>query len=134
MEAVQSAAGAISADKDRTMAAVEKLATLDESVKWLDARIGEMNQARESAARLATELRELDELARSQLNMARAVMKDSSGRAAKALPDDGAPAPRDQDNIRRLKRQGWTIDDISRAFEISKGEVELILQLGPKDV
>ena len=96
-----------------------------------------MNVARESLARLATELQNLDKDAQDQLNLTRSLLNreegKNQGRAGKTA-DDGAPPPRDRENIIRLKRQGWSIDEIARSMKISKGEVELILELGPKDM
>jgi hypothetical protein len=34
--------------------------------------------------------------------------------------------------VRKLARQGWNADEIARAVKISRGEVELILELGGK--
>ena len=103
----------------------------------MEKRIAEMNVARESLARLATELQNLDKDAQDQLNLTRTLLNreegKNQGRAAGKAADDGAPPPRDRENIIRLKRQGWSIDEIARSMKISKGEVELILELGPKD-
>jgi transcriptional regulator len=33
----------------------------------------------------------------------------------------------------KLHRQGWTEDEIARSLEISRGEVELILEIGSQD-
>jgi transcriptional regulator len=34
--------------------------------------------------------------------------------------------------VRKLARQGWKTEEIARAVKISRGEVELILELGEK--
>ena len=133
MEAIRRSVEVLSAENERTLEAAEKLSTLDDSIKWLEDRIDEMNKAREMVTRLATELRELDDSARSQLKMTRSLLKQPGGRPGKAS-DDGAPPPRDRDNIIRLRRQGWDIDEIARSMGIAKGEVELILELAPKDL
>jgi hypothetical protein len=33
----------------------------------------------------------------------------------------------------KLAHQGWSVDEIARAVKLSKGEVELILEISPKD-
>jgi hypothetical protein len=44
------------------------------------------------------------------------------------------PPPKiDRENIVRLKRQGWSIDEIGAVFSMSRGEVELILELEGND-
>jgi len=135
LEAVENSVVTLSAENEKARDAAEKLSTLDETVKWMEKRIAEMNVARESLARLATELQNLDKDAQDQLNLTRSLLNREEGKneglaAGKA---DSAPPPRDRENVIRLKRQGWNIDDIARTMRISKGEVELILELGPKD-
>jgi chromosome segregation ATPase len=136
LEAVENSVETLSADNEKARDAAEKLSTLDETVKWLEKRIAEMNVARESLSRLATELQNLDKDAQDQLNLTRSLLNiekgKNEGRAA-GKADIGAPPPRDRENIIRLKRQGWSIDEIAQTMKISKGEVELILELGPKD-
>jgi len=149
VDAIQSSVQTLSQDNEKARDAAAKLSTLDETVKWLEKRIAEMNGARESLARLATELQNLDKDAQDQLNLTRSLLNreegklegraaskagKAAGKTAGRASDDGAPPPRDRENIIRLKRQGWSIDEIARSMKISKGEVELILELGPKDV
>jgi hypothetical protein len=45
----------------------------------------------------------------------------------------GAPSRQFRDDIVKLHRKGWDSEVIARAFDISKGEVELILELSTKD-
>jgi len=137
LDAVENSVETLSAENEKARDAAEKLSTLDETVKWLEKRIAEMNVARESLARLATELQNLDKDAQDQLNLTRSLLNREEGKnqglAAGRSTNEGAPPPRDRENIIRLKRQGWSIDEIARSMKIAKGEVELILELGPKD-
>ncbi|MDR0495782.1 MAG: hypothetical protein LBG95_09190 [Treponema sp.] len=137
MEDIKDSVETLSAENEKAQDAAGKLSSLDETVKWLEKRITEMNIARESLARLATELQNLDKDAQDQLNLTRSLLNREegklAGRGGKAA-EEGAPPPRDRENIIRLKRQGWSIDEIARSMKISKGEVELILELGPKDI
>ena len=134
METVQNSVETLSAENEKARDAAEKLSTLDETVKWMEKRIAEMNVARESLARLATELQILDKDAQDQLNLTRSLLNREKGKnEGRAGKNDGAPPPRDRENIIKLKRQGWSIDEIARTMQISKGEVELTLELSPKD-
>ena len=136
IDSIQSSVQTLSAENEKARDAAEKLSMLDDSVKWLERRIAEMNVARESLARLATELQNLDKDAQTQLKLTRSLLDREEGKTAARAgkPEDrGAPPPRDRENIISLKRQGWKIDEIARTLKISKGEVELILELGPKD-
>jgi chromosome segregation ATPase len=145
MDAIQGSVEKLSGENEKARDAAEKLSTLDETVKWLEKRIAEMNVARESFARLATELQNLDKDAQNQLNLTRTLLNREEGklqgRAGKAggkgagkAADEGAPPPRDRENVIRLKRQGWKNKEIAQAMNMSESEIELILELGPKDV
>jgi chromosome segregation ATPase len=135
LDGVEHSVITLSADNEKARDAAEKLSTLDETVKWMEKRIAEMTVARESLARLATELQNLDKDAQEQLKLTRSLLNREEGKneGRAAGKNDGAPPPRDRENIIKLKRQGWSIDEIARSMKISKGEVELILELGPKD-
>jgi DNA-binding NarL/FixJ family response regulator len=140
MDAIESSVRTLSSENEKARDAAEKLSTLDESVKWLEKRIAEMNIARESLTRLATELQNLDKDAQTQLKLTRSLLNREEGKLAGRAgkgdkgADKGAPPPRDRENIIRLKRQGWTNEEIARSMKINIGEVELILELAPKDL
>jgi len=94
-----------------------------------------MNKARESLARLATELQNLEKKAKDQVKLVQSVTR-SEGHATghkKGKTDDGAPTQNTRENIKKLKAQGWSIEEIARTFNISKGEVELTLELPSKE-
>jgi len=133
IDIVRNSVAALSAENEKTLEAAEKLATLDESIKLLEDRIDEMNKARESVARLATELQNLNREAKDHLKMAQDLRKQPSERSARPVSDEGAPPQSVRANVIRLKRAGWTIEEIARSLGISKGEVELILELGSKN-
>ncbi|MCL2044508.1 MAG: hypothetical protein FWG89_10255 [Treponema sp.] len=138
MEAIESSLTALSADNEKARDAAEKLSVLDDSVSWLEKRIAEMNTARESLGRLATELQTLEKNAKSQLKLIHTALAreegKTRGKAGGKSSDQGAPPPRDRETIISLKRQGWSIDEIAKTMRIAKGEVELVLELGPKDI
>jgi hypothetical protein len=46
---------------------------------------------------------------------------------------EGASPRQVWDDIFKLHREGWNIEEIAKAFDISKGEVELILEFDSKD-
>ncbi|MDR0583766.1 MAG: hypothetical protein LBG57_05370 [Treponema sp.] len=131
---------ALSPENEKAREAAEKLSTLDESLNLIENRIAEMNVAREWLARTETELRALDKDAQNQLRLTRSLLDRESGKTAASAKapagkrgSKGAPPPRDRDNIIKLRRQGWTVEEIADTMNISKGEVELVLELNPKD-
>jgi chromosome segregation ATPase len=134
MDSIQSSVEALSSENEKARDAAAKLSTLDDSVKWLEKRIAEMNVAREGLARLATELQSLEKKAQDQLKLIQNVLAREEGKSAGKASDQGAPPPRDRENIIKLKRQGWSVGEIARTMNISISEVELVLELGPKEM
>ena len=63
-----------------------------------------------------------------QLKLLGAIMKEG-GPATKSK---GAPALGIRENVIKLAHQGWKVDEIARVFQLSRGEVELILELPQK--
>ncbi len=88
----------------------------------------EAQKAREWLARAETRLEEVNRQAQEQLKLLSTLLKEEGG----AKKDRGAPPSSIQDTVRKLARQGWSPDEIARAVKISRGEVELILELGGK--
>jgi chromosome segregation ATPase len=136
MNSIRDSVEALSAENDRARDTAEKLSSLDENIQWLEKRIAEMNTARESLARLATELQNLEKKAKDQVKLVQSVLTSGEGHATgrkKGKTDDGAPTPSVRENIKKLKGQGWTIEEIANAYHMSKGAVELTLELPSKD-
>ena len=42
------------------------------------------------------------------------------------------PPPQDRDNIKRLRDQGWSVEQIAHAMKRSIGEIELTLELSSR--
>ncbi len=118
----------LAADKDKTDEAVHKLGELDGIIADAEKRIAEVQKAREWLARAETRLEEIDRKAQEQLKLLSTLLKEEGG----GRRERGAPPSTVQDTVRKLARQGWNVDEIARAVKISRGEVELILELGAK--
>jgi chromosome segregation ATPase len=131
MESLRVSVENLAADNEKAGEAVEKLSVLDDSLSHIEKRIGEMQKAREWLARAETRLEELDKQAQNQLRLTSSLLNREGGKTQPG--GKGAPPPRDRDNIIKLRRQGWTVDEIAKSMGVSKGEVELILEIGPKD-
>jgi chromosome segregation ATPase len=131
MESLRASVETLAADNEKARETVEKLSVLDDSLSHIEKRIGEMQKAREWLARTETRLEELDKQAQNQFRLIGSLLNQGSGKPQPA--GKGAPPPRDRDNIIKLNRQGWTVDEIAKSMGIAKGEVELILEIGSKD-
>lgn len=111
--------------RDKTSFMTEKLATLDEILGDVEKRTEKMQTAREWLARTETRLEEISRQSQDQLKLLGDLLKDD----APAKKAKGAPSPGIRENVVKLAHQGWKVDEIARALQLSRGEVELILEL-----
>jgi DNA repair exonuclease SbcCD ATPase subunit len=109
--------------------AVERLANLDGTLKDIEGRIQAMQKAREWLAGTETRLEELAKEAQEQVKLFGDIMKSETAGARK---QSGAPAMGTRETVSKLARQGWSVEEIARATKLSRGEIELILEMSPK--
>ena len=119
----------LAAQSEKALYAEEKISVLDDTLAKIEKRIADMNVAREWLARTETELKALDKDAKAHLKQTKALFEQKSG---KTPVDKGAPVPQDRDNILRLKERGWTVEEIANAMNMSRGEVELTLEIATR--
>jgi len=116
---------------ERALSTGEKLESLDTNLSAIEDRIEKMQIAREWLAQAETRFEDLNREAKRQLDMLNAVLKEDS---KKTGGSKGAPPPGVRETVIRLARQGWGPEEIARNLKISRGEVELILEMiGRKD-
>lgn len=120
----------VAAQRKETKAAVEQLSKLDETLSDVEHRMQELKTAREWLARTETRLEEIRRDAGEQVKLLGSIMRDE----AKKNPDgsSGAPSMSARETVQKLAHQGWKVDEIARATKVSRGEVELILELTGK--
>ncbi|MFW5717166.1 MAG: SpiroCoCo family coiled-coil protein [Spirochaetota bacterium] len=122
--------GQLASNKRDADAAVKQLALLDQTLEEIEERMENLNQAREWLARTETRLEEVQREAEEQVKLLGAIMKqEHKGSGGK---DGGAPPVTTRDTVIKLARQSWNVDEIARATSLSRGEVELILELAAK--
>jgi DNA repair exonuclease SbcCD ATPase subunit len=120
----------LTAENTRARETADKLSLLDTSLSTIEERIEQMQKVRQWLARAETRLEELNKQSQDQIKLMGALMKDTG---KTAVDDKGAPPIGVRENIVKLAQQGWNVDEISRAVKRSRGEVELILELMPKE-
>jgi chromosome segregation ATPase len=120
----------LSGDGERARAAAEKLNSLDDSLSAIEKRIAQMQTAREWIARAETRLGELNKEIQDKFKLMEAILKDNP---PSPLRDKGAPSMAMRENVVKLARQGWTAKEIATNLRLAVGEVELILELAPRD-
>jgi chromosome segregation ATPase len=129
-EGVRSALHALNQENQQAQATADQLTVLDQSLSSIEERIEQMQKARKWLADIETRLEKLHKEAQEQVKLMGGLMKDGGKQAPQ---DKGAPPLGVRDNIIRLARLGWTVDEIARAVKCGKGEVELILEIMPKE-
>lgn len=116
----------LAADKKVSDSALHNLQNLNQIVADIETRITDMQKAREWLARMETRMEEVSSQADQQVEMLGALAKQSrSG----DHPDRSAPTGSERDMVVKLKHQGWNVEDIAKTCKISRGEVELILEM-----
>ena len=108
---------------------ISLLTGLDTTLKDVEERIETMQQARDWLARTETRLSEVSKQAEDQVKLMGSLLKegDKQGRQEK-----GAPSLSARDMVVRLAHQGWKIEQIVQATKLSRGEVELTLELNTR--
>jgi len=130
LASVRSSVEKLSLEKDRADQATEKLTTLDSSLAQIEDRIEIMQKAREWLARTETRLEEASKQAQEQVKLMGTLLKEEGRKGSSK--ERGAPPIGTRETVVKLAHQGWSVDEISRAVKLSKGEVELILEISPK--
>lgn len=115
-------------NKEKTSMMVEKLSNLDTILEDVEKRTDKMQTSREWLARTETRLEDISKQSEDQLKLLRDLIKDEGA----AKKTKGAPPIGIRENVVKLTHQGWTVDEIARGLHLSRGEIELILELPPK--
>jgi len=130
IESVKPTIDSLSKDRDRALEAAEKIADVDKFMAELEDRIEQMQKAREWLARTETRLEELSKQAQEQVKIMGTLLKEEGKKGLSR--DKGAPPIGVRETVVKLAHQGWTVDEIARTVKLSRGEVELILEISPK--
>jgi small-conductance mechanosensitive channel len=116
-------------NKQKVDQAIEQLETLDSLIQDTEERTERMQKAREWLAKTETRLEEINTQAKEQVKLLGSLLK--SGKKG-AKESEGAPSMGAREIVTRLAHQGWSVDEIARATKLSRGEVELILEIVPR--
>ncbi|ULQ60550.1 hypothetical protein K7I13_04470 [Brucepastera parasyntrophica] len=124
-ETVKNEIGILLENREKTADAVEKLVELDSLMEEVESRTEKMQTAREWLARAESRFIEINKQAEEKLKLFQALIKKD----LPASKEKGAPVISVRENVIQLAHQGWTVDEIARGLKMSKGEVELILEM-----
>jgi chromosome segregation ATPase len=101
------------------------LSTLDTSLAEIEGRIEKMETARDWLAGVETRMSELQR--NTMENISRIDDKTKKNRDGSRDKVD-VLSPSMQEDVRRLKHEGWSVDNIAKNYKLSIGEVQLILE------
>lgn len=115
--------------RKETEAAAKQLANLDKTLGEVEQRMTQLQTAREWLAGTETRLEQIHREAGDQVKLLGSIMREQ----AKGSPQQGgAPSISARETVQKLAHQGWNVEEIARATKVSRGEVELILELSSR--
>jgi chromosome segregation ATPase len=115
--------------KQAADSAMEIAGKLDALTGDLERRLEQAQASREWLARTETRFEEITRQAAEQVRLLESIVKSETKRDK---TERGAPPLDKRDTVIKLSHQGWSVPEISRVTQLSRGEVELILELAPK--
>jgi chromosome segregation ATPase len=116
-------------NKDQVDTIINSMSNLDTVIGDLDGRMKKMEKAREWLAGTETRLENISKEAQEKVKLlGNLASRDGRKSTARAT---GSPDMNTREMVIQLARQGWSSEEISRYVKLSRGEVELILELSP---
>jgi chromosome segregation ATPase len=122
----------LAGESERAREAVDRIDVLDNALEEIEERIKSMQRVRQSIAEAETRFENLNREAQVQAKAIDSLMKGKKGGPSVDL-GEGAPSPQKKENVIILARQGWPKEAIAKSLKMSIGEVELILEMAPRD-
>ena len=119
----------LAGNKKDADSAMETVGKLNGIMGELETRLEKAQSSREWMARTETRFEEIGRQAQEQVRLLESIIKAET---KKEKPDRGAPPMDKRETVVKLSHQGWSVQEISRVTQLSRGEVELILELAPK--
>lgn len=117
----------LAAGSDRAAEALAALGRIDAAMAEAEQRAARLQVAREWLARTETRLAEVGAGAQEQVRLLEALLREERSSAA---AENGSAALGKRETVLKLAAQGWSVPEIARAARLSRGEVELTLEVG----
>jgi DNA-binding transcriptional regulator GbsR (MarR family) len=114
IDTIKSSIKTLAGESEKAREAIEKIEVLDNALEEIEERITSMQRARQWVADAETRFEALNRQAQIQIDSLR--MRET------------------KETVITLTRQHWTVDEIVENLKISRGEVELILDMSAKEV
>lgn len=128
IEKIQHVLSQLSGNKKHTDEVYTKLEQMDGLISEMDKRMATLQNAREWLAATETRLQELSKETQERLKL----LNDLTKAEKSSKKDSATVSITDRANVLKLSEQGWKVEEIANALNLSYGEVELILELAEK--
>lgn len=119
----------LAAGREKSEYVIEKIHNLDSILGELEERMGKLETAREWLAKTETRFETIGKQAQEQVRLMESILKADKKQSKLG---EGAPPMDKRETVTKLAHLGWTPTEIARTTKLSRGEVELILELAPK--
>ena len=116
----------LAAGSDRAEAALGALRRIDAAMAEAEQRAARLQVAREWLARTETRLAQIGAGAQEQVRLLEALLREERG---STTAESGSVTLGKRETVLKLSGQGWSVPEIARATKVSRGEVELILEV-----
>jgi DNA-binding NarL/FixJ family response regulator len=119
----------IQEEREKIDAVINRVVSIDTTISDLDKRLENLGKAREWLARTETRLEEINRDTQQRVRLLGTLSKRESG----GRKTSGSPDMSTREMVVKLAREGWNSEEIAANLKLSRGEVELILELQPKN-
>jgi len=120
-------ANLITKSEKKVAEVIDKFKQMDSLVEDLEARIDVINKYREWLVKAETQIVNLNHDTDKKIKLLQSLLSNSS--KSTIVQDKMNNDDSKREVILKLKKQGWTIDEIAKSLDLSIGEVEFILDL-----
>ena len=121
----------LDAGREKSEYVIEKIKDLDTILGELEQRMEKLETAREWLAKTETRFETVGKQAQEQVRLLESILKADNKQSKLG---EGAPPMDKRETVIKLAHLGWTPTEIARTTKLSRGEVELIMELAPKEL
>ncbi|MBN2551580.1 MAG: hypothetical protein JXB06_02370 [Spirochaetales bacterium] len=119
----------LAAGREKSEYVIEKIGDLDSILGELEQRMEKLETARQWLAKTETRFETVGKQAQEQVRLLESILKADKKQSKLG---EGAPPMDKRETVIKLAHLGWTPPEIARTTKLSRGEVELIMELAPK--
>ena len=121
----------LASQSEKAKETAEQMVVLDTALTGIEERIVSMQKAREWIGKAETRLEEINNEILGNLRLLGTVQRE---KGKKASPEEqGAPSTNVRESVIKLSTKGWKVEEIAKTLKLSRSEVELILEISPRE-